>query len=100
MSEIGQSEPSTDYYVVRLPPREVRQQRGRMGGLATSAKHDMVLHTAPARQAFKDRFLDEVDPDRVLPEPERIRRAEAARKLHYTRMAYRSAQVRRARKKS
>ncbi|MDQ3662690.1 MAG: hypothetical protein M3454_16870 [Actinomycetota bacterium] len=41
------------------------------------------------------RFENEVDPDRVLPEAERQRRAESARKAHLSRMAYRSSVARR-----
>jgi len=42
---------------------------------------------AKARAGFERRFLDEVDPDRTLPEPERLRRAEALRRAHMTRLA-------------
>jgi hypothetical protein len=44
------------------------------------------------------RFLDEVDPDRVLPEAERRRRAESARKVYYQRLALASAKARARRK--
>ena len=79
------------------PPPDVLRARARMGGYATAARHDSRKITENARRAFLDSFVDQVDPDRTLPESERLRRAEAARKLHYTRMAFRSAQVRRAR---
>jgi len=46
------------------------------------------------REAFEARFLDEVDPDRVLPEAERNRRAEHARKAHFQRLALKSARAR------
>lgn len=61
---------------------------------------DRRAATAPARAAARDRFEREVDPDGVLDPAERAIRAEHARSAFYTRMAYRSAQVRRARKQS
>ncbi len=51
--------------------------------------------TAPARQAFNDRFEREVDPDGELPQAERVRRAENARKAYFTNLALKSAQSRR-----
>jgi hypothetical protein len=56
-----------------------------------------LTNTGPAREAFEQRFLDEVDPDRTLPENERLRRAGFARKAYYTRLAIKSAQARRKR---
>jgi hypothetical protein len=52
--------------------------------------------TATARQAFSDRFENEVDPAGELPPDERARRAAYARKAHMKRLALRSAQARRA----
>jgi hypothetical protein len=43
------------------------------------------------------RFDDEVDPGRELPEAERRRRADQAKKAYFTRLALRSAQARRRR---
>jgi hypothetical protein len=37
-------------------------QRGRLGGLARSAIYDGREMTAKARQAARDRFLEQVDP--------------------------------------
>ena len=37
-------------------------QRGRLGGLARSAMYDGREMTAKARQAARDRFLEQVDP--------------------------------------
>lgn len=56
---------------------------------------DPSAHTAPARRAFLDRFDREVDPDGVLPENERHRRAEHARKAYFARLALASARARR-----
>lgn len=71
----------------RLSPAE-RSLRGRMGAYALHARYDARQTTAAARDAFLRRFLDEVDPGRVLPESERLRRAAAARKAYFTRLAY------------
>jgi hypothetical protein len=66
-----------------------------MGAHKLHATHDPKVTTAKAREAFAKRFLDAVDPDRSLPEGERNRRAEHARKEHFTRMAFASAKARR-----
>lgn len=61
---------------------------------------DPTSHTAPARAAFMvDRFERMVDPQRTLTPEERARRAEHARKAHFIKMAIKSAEVRKARKK-
>lgn len=56
---------------------------------------DRTARTAPARRALLDGFERQVDPDGVLEPAERARRAEHARKAHFTRLALRSAQARR-----
>jgi hypothetical protein len=66
--------------------------RARIGGLARSSQYDGLEVTAKARQTFRESFLTQVPSD--LPDAERARRAEAARKLHYARMAFASAKVR------
>lgn len=60
-----------------------------------SREPDRAAATAKARQAFRDRFEKQVDPDGVLEPAERAQRAESARKAFYTRLALRSAQSRR-----
>ena len=77
-----------------LTPSE-RVLRARMAAYALHARHDPRETTKPARAAFNQRFLDEVDPDRSLPKRERLRRADAARKAHFTRLAYLSSRSRR-----
>lgn len=56
---------------------------------------DPSAATAPARRAFNERFLREVDPAGVLPEVERQRRAESARKAYYASLALKSSSSRR-----
>ncbi len=43
--------------------------------------------TATARAAFQDRFATPVDPNGILPEAERQRRAESARKADFAALA-------------
>jgi hypothetical protein len=70
-------------------------QRGRLGALAQHARHDTKVTTAKARATFLEKFVDQVDPGRVLPEEERDRRAEAARRLYFGQLAIKSAKARR-----
>jgi hypothetical protein len=58
---------------------------------------DRAARTKPARDKWFQRFLDEVDPDRQLPEVERIRRAESKMRAYMLRLAERSAEARRER---
>jgi hypothetical protein len=72
-----------------------RSLRARMGAHSLHAKHDSRELTAPARKAALDRFLVEVDPDGILSEGERNRRAAHARKAYFTNLALKSAIARR-----
>ncbi len=58
---------------------------------------DRSARTAPARRAARARFEEQVDPDGRLSAAERARRAEHALRAHMTRLALRSARVRRRR---
>lgn len=69
---------------------EQRILRARLGGLTTSALGH--VNTEPARRAFDARFYAGVPED--LPAAERDRRAAAARRLHFARLALRSSQAR------
>ncbi len=79
-----------------LSPSE-RSLRARLAAHALHACRDSREVTAPARAAFLNRFQDQVDPDRLLSPQERARRAEQARKAHFTRLALQSARTRRTR---
>lgn len=68
---------------------------GRIGGLRRSALHDSREMTAKARSTFLAKFIVAVDPDGALPEEERLRRAEIAKKEHFTRLAMASVEARR-----
>ncbi len=73
-------------------------ERSIRGRIAAYCLHSRGLtSTAPARKKSNQKFLDEVDPKRVLPKDERLRRAAFARKAYYARMALRSVQARRQR---
>jgi hypothetical protein len=64
------------------------------------SRHDTRATTAKAREAFMQRFEREVDPDFLLPSAERARRAEAARKAYFSRLALRAAQSRAKRRRA
>ena len=73
-----------------LSPSE-RTLRARIGAHSLHAKHDPRVTTAPGRKAAADklnaRLLAEIDPHNELPETERARRLEHARKAHFSRLA-------------
>ena len=66
-----------------LSPEE-RTERARMGAHALHSQGK--TNTRPAREAYAKRFLDEVDPDRELPEEERFRRAKHAESAYMSRL--------------
>jgi hypothetical protein len=76
---------------------EERTIRARIGALALHARHDARETTQSARTEFLSRFEREVDPERVLPEAERQKRAEYAKRAYFTRLALKSAKARRKR---
>jgi len=82
----------------RLRPTE-RSLQARIAAYKLHATHDSREITAPARRKFMERFVNEVDPDRVLPERERARRAECAKKAYFTSLSLESARERRKRAK-
>ncbi|WP_431813882.1 hypothetical protein [Kocuria sp. cx-455] len=59
---------------------------------------DRSARTAPGRAAFKKKFYDAVDPDRVLDPVERERRAETARTEFYRNIGAKGAAARRAKR--
>lgn len=71
---------------------------GRLGAYVVHSRYDSRELTKPARAAFESKFERDVDPDGTLDPVERARRAEMARKAHFTRLALKSAQARRRRK--
>jgi hypothetical protein len=71
---------------------------GRIGGLAKSARYDAREGTSSARKQFLDNFESKADPDGTLSPAERRRRADALRRLHFARLALRSAEVRKTKR--
>lgn len=75
---------------------KLSRMAGAIGGHESWARtENRTARTAPGRKAFDQRFYDQVDPDRTLPEAERERRAASARKAYFVRLALKSAQARR-----
>ena len=68
--------------------------RGKIGAHALHAQRDSREMTAPARAAFLSRFETQVDPDGTLSPTEHQRRAAAARKEYFARLAYSSVKAR------
>jgi hypothetical protein len=73
---------------------EQRSQRARIGAHALHSRYDSRELSAPGRAKFLERFENEVDPDRILPEFERRRRAEHAKKAYFTRLSLKAAEAR------
>ena len=59
-----------------------------------ASQQDPRVYTAKARARFLSKFEAQVDPAGVLEPEERQRRAQAARKAHFARMALKSAKAR------
>lgn len=76
----------------------LRRLRARAAAFAMDAQHDSRETSRPGREAFLARFEREVDPDCLMDPDERARRAVAARRAYFTRLAVRSAAARRARR--
>ncbi len=73
---------------------EQRTSRARRAAHVMHSKYDSYETTRKARSAFLTRFEDEVDPDRVLPADERMRRAEHAKKAYFQELGRKSAKSR------
>jgi hypothetical protein len=69
-----------------------RSMRARMGALTVHAQGK--TNTTAARATFLSRFETQVDPDGILPADERARRAEQARKLYFTDLAFKASRAR------
>lgn len=78
-------------------PDSDRVQRARIAAYALHATHDSREITAPARAAFLGGMARRVDPEGILGEEERERRARAALRSHMAGLALKSAQARRRR---
>jgi hypothetical protein len=78
-----------------MPGESVHRLAGRVGGLRSWSKaQNRTARTQPARDAFRQRFYDEV-PAEVTDPDERKLLAETAIRAHYAEMALKSARARR-----
>jgi hypothetical protein len=74
---------------------EQRTLRARLAAHTSWANtDDPSARTRPGREAFLARFERQVDPDGQLPEVERRRRAEHAKRAYMAKLAMRSAKAR------
>jgi len=78
-----------------LTPTEL-SLRGRLAVETSWANtSDRSARTKPGRDKFDERFLNEVDPERRLPEDERERRAAHARRAYFARLSLAAHKARR-----
>lgn len=77
---------------------EQRSTRGVIAAHARWAKEDPAVNAARGQVGLIERFRREVDPDGMLPEAERERRARSAYRAHMSRLALASSKARGARK--
>ncbi len=77
-----------------MTPAE-RSLRARMAAYSLHAQRDARETTSAARAAFLGRFEQQVDPGGQLLPEERARRAHAARKAYFTKLALASSKARR-----
>lgn len=73
---------------------EQRSQRARIAALTRWSRESAHEQAKRAQDGLFQRFLREVDPEGLLPEAERVRRAETARRAHMQRLAFASSKAR------
>ena len=79
-----------------MDEKTFRRIRAQIGAFTLHSQYDSQEITANARAAFLSKFEKLVDPERKLPEKERLRRASMARSAHFRRLALLSAKARAA----
>ncbi len=83
-------------------PSAEKTKRVLQARMAAHALHarvaDPTAHTAAARKVFLSRFEREVDPEGVLEQQERARRAEHAKKVYFLKLAAASSKARSTRR--
>ena len=81
----------------RLRTSTQRSLRAKIAAHVLHSKYDSRELTAPARRAatekLNERLLAEIDPHKELPEGERARRLEHARKAHFSRLRLKGLQA-------
>jgi hypothetical protein len=73
---------------------EQRRLRAQIAAFTKHSQYDAKQSTVPARAVWLASFDHKVDPEGVLPLPERRRRAEAALRAHMLKLALASAKAR------
>lgn len=81
------------WLLATLTPSQ-RTMRARIAANIRWSREDGKPSAIRAQAGLLAKFVDQVDPDRVLPEAERQRRAEAARRAHMQRLSFRSSKAR------
>lgn len=76
------------------PPEEMAL-RGRIGAHRLHSRYPTQETTRAAHEGLWVKFLDEVDPTRILDEDERFRRARHARQAFMTQLSLKAAKARR-----
>lgn len=79
---------------------EQRSQRARIAALARWSKEDPAKNAERGQAGLIAKFEREVDPDGVLSDAERRRRAECRRREHLARLSYASSKAKSARRAS
>jgi hypothetical protein len=74
---------------------EARTLSARIAAHTRWSREDPAANAARGQAGLLARFVREVDPDGLLPEAERQRRAQAARRAHMCRLALASGKARR-----
>lgn len=87
------SAPSEPQRQSKLTP-EQRSQRAKIAAHTRWSREDPAPNAARGQAGLTARFERDVDPDGTLNPAERARRVESARRAHFARLAFRSAQAR------
>jgi hypothetical protein len=77
----------------KLTPTQ-RTLRARIAANTRWAQENPKANAERGQAGLLAKFENQVDPDLVLPQAERTRRAEAARRAHMQQLAFRSSKVR------
>jgi hypothetical protein len=78
---------------LHLTPSQ-RAMRARIAANTRWSRENPKANAERGQAGLLAKFEDKVDPDRTLPEAERTRRAEAARRAHMQRLAFQSSKAR------
>ncbi len=79
----------------RISPAERKLRATKAAHVSWQQTDDTSARTAPGTAAFLAKFEDQVDPERILPDEERARRAHHAMQAHMADLALKSAKARR-----